>query len=567
MRKKVFIKLTILLLQLLAVRPCGAQDIEDIDVKHPVHLSGNVNLLLESYSATGIQNRKQPFTWMITGNPTLTVYGVDLPFSFLFSNFDNKYYQPFNQFGISPKYKWATAHLGYRNVVFNPFTLGGARMLGGGIELNPGILRFGVMYGRLNRSTTLDTLQNADPLAYRTQLSYTRMAYAVKLGIGSERNYFDVSYLKGWDVESSLAEQYRDTLPPQENAVPGLAWQFTIAKKLVWKTDLGISIYTNNIHGDGIIDSNAPDIAKKAASIFKLNTSTQYLIAGESKIGWHDDNWGFDVAYRRIDPDYKSMGVYFFQTDLEQWTFIPYLKLFINKLIVNGSAGFQHDNIVKLKLATSKRVIGSLNINVNPSPAFGLNANYSNYGITQNPTRTSLRSDLFKQVSQNFTLVPFVNLISGKASENFTLVASYQLLHSPQTSINTSPDQNTLVGSLTYAHTWLNSGLGGNVSINYNNTHIASQGDIGSYGLGLGATIPVWKKKTSVNINASYNSNYFNSNSNGHTINADASCNIPVYKKHTIQLAASYLNNTSKDVSFIQNFSEYIFRVGYGYSF
>jgi len=552
---------------LAAAQTVCAQDMEHVDLKKPVKFSGNINLQLESYFADGIENRRKPFSWVISGNPTLTILGVQLPFSFLFSNFENRYYQPFNQFGVSPYYKWIKLHLGYRNVEFNPFTLGGYRMLGGGIELNPKGFRFGFMYGRLNRSTTLDSLQNANPLAYRSQLSYTRMAYALKIGVGNEKNYFDISYLKGWDVEGSLEKKYRDSMPPQENTATGLAWQVTLFKKLVWKTDLGFSIYTNNIYSPDALDSNTEGIAKTFSSLIKLRTSTQYLLAGETRIGYHGNKAGADVAYRRVDPDYKSMGAYFFQTDVEQYTFTPYLRLDSGRLFINGSAGFQKDNLYDLKVATATRFIGNLNVSYNPSQTFGVNLNYSNYGITQNPTRTSAQSELFKQVSQNATVVPYFNFMTDKASENIQLVVSYQLLNSPKTSINTSPDQNTLVGSLVYAHTFLSSGLSANVSLNYNNTNISGQGKIGSYGLGAGTSVPVFKGKSNVSVNATYNNNYFNSKDNGYTLTGDASCTIPVYKKHSIQLAASYLNNQSKDESFVQSFSEYIFRLGYGLSF
>lgn len=568
MNRGIFVTGLIVLCAAFSAHKVYAQDIEQIDVKHPVKLSGNVNLQLESYSASGIANRRKPFSWLVTGNPTLTVFSVDVPFSFLFSNFENKYYQPFNQFGISPRYKWITLHLGYRNVLFNPFTLGDMRILGAGVELNPRGFRFGAMYGRVNRSTTLlDTLQNANPLAYRSQLSYTRMVYAAKIGVGGERNYFDISYLKGWDVENSLSPAYRDSFPPQEDKVLGFAWQKTMFKKIVWKTDIGLSVYTLNTTSSLVSDSFDLKQFKRTADFLQVRTSTQYLVAGETRLGWRDRNFGVDLIYRRVDPDYKSMGAYFFQSDVAQYTVAPYLKLDSGKLIINGNAGLQNDNLYKQKLATSKRFIGNLNVNYNPSQLFGVNANYSNYGITQNPTYLSTKADLFKQVSQNVTCVPYVNLIGETNARSIQLVASYQVLHSPTTSINTSPDQHTLVGTLVYSYTYTKRGLNFNGSLNYNSTNIAGQGKIGSYGVGAGCGIPVWNQKTSINVTASYNTNFYNSQFNGHAITADATCTIPVYKRHTIQLTASYLNNQSNDETFIQTFSEYIFRFGYGFAF
>jgi hypothetical protein len=89
---------------------------------------------MENYSVNGIEARRQPFTWTLNGAPTLTVLGVQMPFQFLFGNFENRFYQPFNQYGISPRYKWLTVHAGYRNVNFQPYTMAGYRLLGGGID-------------------------------------------------------------------------------------------------------------------------------------------------------------------------------------------------------------------------------------------------------------------------------------------------------------------------------------------------------------------------------------------------------------------------------------------------
>lgn len=63
----------------------NGQDIEQINLKKPVTFHGNLNLQLEYYHANGIPARQKEFSWLINGNPVLTVLGVDLPFSFVFS--------------------------------------------------------------------------------------------------------------------------------------------------------------------------------------------------------------------------------------------------------------------------------------------------------------------------------------------------------------------------------------------------------------------------------------------------------------------------------------------------
>lgn len=164
-----------------------AQDLESINLKKPITFHGNFNLQLEYYQSHGIPARKKDFSWLISGNPVVNVLGVDLPFSFLLSNYDNKFYQPFNQFGLSPRYKWATLHLGYRSLNFSNYTLAGYRMLGAGFELNPNKFRIGFMYGQLRRSTSIDSSMLTDPLYVRPIPTYKRLGIAGKIGYGTQK--------------------------------------------------------------------------------------------------------------------------------------------------------------------------------------------------------------------------------------------------------------------------------------------------------------------------------------------------------------------------------------------
>jgi hypothetical protein len=145
--------------------------------------------------------------------------------------------------------------------------------------------RFGFMYGRLNRSASIDSAQFANPLGFSPTPAYTRMAYAIKVGIGSDKNYFDVSYLKGWDKERSLDQKQRDSLPPAENKVLGLSWKLTFFKHFSWQTDVGFSHYTNDIYSEKIIlDSSDPKILRDLTKFFDTRISSQLLTAGETKI-------------------------------------------------------------------------------------------------------------------------------------------------------------------------------------------------------------------------------------------------------------------------------------------
>ncbi|WKZ66716.1 MAG: hypothetical protein QY325_02045 [Flavobacteriales bacterium] len=557
----------------------AAQDIQQVNLKKPVTLSGNLSFSMESYSVNGIPPRRQPFTWTLSGAPTLTVLGVQMPFQLLLGNFENRFYQPFNQYGISPRYKWITVHAGYRNINFQPYTLAGFRMLGGGVEINtayknePGStgLRFGFMYGRLNRSTALDSAQFANPLAFRPLPSYTRMAYAVKLGLGNDQGYFDVSYLHGWDVEESLRSGLRDSIAPQRNTAFGFSWKKDLYRKdkrrLFWKTDMGVSAYTlDTRQPEQVVNTDMGIVRDAARNWIDARISTQYLSAGETSLNYVGKGGGIGLAYKRVDPEYRSMGAYFFQNDIEQYTVTPSLRLDSGRVSINTSFGMQRDNLARQRLVTSERLIGNVNLNWNPTRTFGVNAGWSNFGVTQNPTRVSPDAELFKQVSNSWTLVPYFNKVGEKIVRTIQFVGVYQRLNSPVSTINAPADQHTLVGAFVYSRTWVARGITTTGSLNYNNT-VLPQGDVGSMGGGLGLGFPMLKRKLQVGVNGMYNRNHFNGEENGFTVSGVADLGIAVHKKGRLSLQGILMRNEAADETVFRSFEEVITRVTYGLNF
>lgn len=556
-----------------------AQDLQQIDLKKPVKLSGNLSFSMESYSVNGIPARRQPFTWTLSGAPTVTVLGVSMPFQLLLGNFENRFYQPFNQFGVSPRYKWLTVHAGYRNVNFQPYTLAGYRMLGGGVEINTAYkpdgprtgLRFGFMYGRLNRSTALDSAQFANPLAFRPLPSYTRMAYAVKLGVGHDQGYFDVSYLYGWDVEGSLTRAQRDSVAPQRNTAMGLSWRKDLYRKnkrrLFWKADLGLSAYTlDDRQPTQDVSGESNVVQDVVGGWLGAKISTQYLSAGETSLNYEGAGGGMGVSYKRVDPDYRSMGAYFFQNDIEQFTMTPHLRLDSGRVSINTSFGLQRDNLFGQRTVTSERLIGNVNLNWNPTRTFGVNASWSNFGVTQNPTRVSPDAELFKQVSNSYTLVPYFNKVGEKIVRTIQFVGVYQRLNSPVSTINAPADQHTLVGAFVYSRTWVARGLSTTGSLNYNNT-VLPQGDVGSLGGGVGVGFPVLKRKLQVGVNGMYNRNHFNGAENGFTLSGLLDLGIALHKKGRLSLQGILMRNEAADETVFRSFEEVITRVTYGLNF
>lgn len=163
-----FTKITLVLALTLPLT-LHSQDVEALlktFKNKPIQVSGGVSTNHIYYYSDGISPRRNnPYTYYAQGNLNFNIYNkVSLPFSFSYSNavFDYTYpqnQQSFNQFGLSPKYKWITLHGGYRSMTFSPYTLNGHIFLGGGAELAPSDkVDIALMYGRLQKAVEFDTL-------------------------------------------------------------------------------------------------------------------------------------------------------------------------------------------------------------------------------------------------------------------------------------------------------------------------------------------------------------------------------------------------------------------------
>ena len=60
------------------------------------------------------------------------------------------------------------------------------------------------MYGQCARSASIDSSMNANPLFIRPAPTFKRMAMPPGWVYGTDKNYIDLIYFKGWDKENSL---------------------------------------------------------------------------------------------------------------------------------------------------------------------------------------------------------------------------------------------------------------------------------------------------------------------------------------------------------------------------
>ena len=387
--------------------------------KRALTFRGNISLNMVGYAVGGIPSRAEPFSAVLSANVTINLYDIEIPLILILSDKQKSYAQPFNQFGISPRWKWITIHAGYRNIAFSNYTLAGKTFLGGGIELNPSLFRFGFVYGRFNRSTNESQVYEND---YQPQ--YKNAGFAVKLGVGNEKNFFDLILLRIKDDSNSAKQPDTGLIrTPVQNLVSGFNSRFTFFKRLVLEAEFAVSLYTANLGAPAISDVEDDAFLRTINKFTVINQSSEYYSAGRASLQYKSELFSCKLEYKRIDPNYRSLGAYFLNNDLENLTLSPTFGLFKRKLYISGSIGLQRDNLRATKRATSIRTIGNVSVSMNPSSRFGIDANYGNYSISQQSGRMPL-SDTTKvhQANQNFSVLPRLFLFNTKRNHLIMLI-------------------------------------------------------------------------------------------------------------------------------------------------
>lgn len=538
-----------------------AQNVEQIAKQKPFALNGNFGIGLGTYSVKGIPARQRDFSYIFNGAPTLSIYGVSFPFSVVVSDQQRNYTQPFNQYGISPTYKWITIHAGWRSLEFSPFTLAGHNFLGGGVELNPGKLRLGFVYGRFNKAIAEDLNQ---PLALAQQPAYKRTGYSAKVGLGTERNHVDVIFLNAKDDPNSLTQPITASiLNPAENMVLGISSRFSL-KRFVWDMDVSGSIYTRNVLSDTVQNLKL-DKVDFIRDLITLNSSTQLLTAGQTSLGYNAANYSVKLKYRRVDPDYKSMGAYYFETDVQNYTVEGMWRLFKSQVQIGGSFGIQNDNILKDKALRSNRKIGSANVSYN-KPSYGIDLRYTNFGITQDRGLNPI-IDQFRVARTNHNLSSMLRYSINKEgiAHGFVLVGNLQSLVDLNDFTRPNSKSNSKMLNLSYQFGLPKKAFGASANMSYTVADV-SFGRTIFYGPTLGINQSFDQGKLGFGASLSYQLQKNNSVDAGSIFNSNFNSSYRLGKRNAATLNLNYLKSNSKDIT-LPSFNELRSNLGLVHSF
>jgi hypothetical protein len=340
--------------------------------------------------------------------------------------------------------------------------------------------------------------------------------------------------------------------------VVGISSRVTFFGDLIsWKIDAGGSAFTRDIRQEKIdvSDTDVPDVV---TDLYTPRISSIFNWSGETSLMLNLKNFSIGGSYRRVNPDYRTLGINYINDDVENITLNTSFSLRENQLNISGSYGIQKNNLNQKQTSRTDRTIGSVNLNFNPSSVFGITMQYSNFNIDQVVVRDTVIMDsmLVDQVNHNLNVFPRFTFVSGNHIHNIVLGGTYQKLQDQNFA-----DNKILNGNLNYGLTFTNVGLTLNTGFNYQKM---DRGDFTNsrYGFSLSGRKSFFDNKFSLRLSGTYNINKRNQEQ-GTLINSRINASYRLSNRQSLNVSFSIVNRSIQS----NKFTEMRGNVGYRISF
>lgn len=552
------------------------------DFGKPFDYTGGIGLNMRSYSAIGAEDRQDPFVYNFNANFNARVYKLNLPFSLnittrnlehayphpkdLYNSFRNDVTnsiaaqrQRFVRFGVSPRYKWIRTHFGHRSMNFSQYTMSNLVFLGAGAELTPGKLRFAAMYGQLAKAEPVD-LSLVTPNIPRFQ----RKGWGIKAGYGTETDFVEVILFQAKDLQKSIF--LPDTLPqmvsPEHNEALGLVFQKTFFEKFRFKADIGASALSPNMN-----DDRADNKFPHPVFLFQGRQTTLYKKAMEALLDYQAKVYTLGLKYRRVDPGYKTLGAYFFNSDLEEWTLNLSTGLLDGAILLNGNGGIQRNNLDGAKPNRLTRLVGSMDAVFSKGP-FSLTANYTNNSANIaylfDPGDDTLNVIIVTQ-DAGFSAT-YIIQDSSKIAHVFSLSGNAQLVTDDVEDPSTSAFSRMHLGNFVYALNNGETGMGFQARLTYNQNRLSAL-QMKRFGIGFGLTQILLDGKLRAGVDINHFTTKMEGINNTGNLVFGLNLNWNPSSAHTLTMTWNYLDTKTTGAGNAMKFGELIGTLGYQYSF
>lgn len=547
MIRRLFILLTALFI--ITITNLQAQSFRIEDLKNlfgkgnPLKFSGGFSANSVVNAGNGASGR-DPWAYYLNGNVNLNIYGqVNLPFSFSLTNSGSSYKLPSspNRLSIHPSYKCVTGHIGDVSMTFSPYTLNGYIFTGAGVRLTPDGWEFAALYGRFQKAVEFEESHPAFLPAYK------RMGYGVKAARIKEKYQVAINVFGAKDKISSLAVP-PDSLgvAPMENLASSVSFIYKPVNFIEIGGEYGLSMLTTDMR-------SANDEMSGILNLWSgSNMSSAVYHAFKVQLSYVGETNRFGVGYERIDPNYRTLGAYYFTNDIENITVNAYQSFWENKMSVSLSVGYEHDDLKKSKASASSRVVASGNVTASFSERVNANLSYTNF-----QTYTNVRSNFelinqennldrldtlnFVQLSQSANLN--MNIITKKDEaqlHNLNINLSYQDAANKQGGVYHPGSVTEMINAGTsYSWTFLKSGLSLNGALNFNNSKILNGNTI-TWGPTVGISSRLFNKKVNLGSSLSYNTGSLEGIKQNEVFMCRVNSSYSPIQRHSITLAYNF---------------------------
>ncbi|HTO37917.1 MAG TPA: hypothetical protein VL021_05790 [Brumimicrobium sp.] len=532
--------LLVFLFALFSSSSAFGQDIEKLKDEKPFTISGGVGAGATFFHSNQAFKHRDPFAWRFNAHLTPTVYGFSFPFSVVITQFSKSYQAPFTQIGISPTYKWASLHLGYRHLSLSPLVFQGSSFLGVGIELKPKMFQFSAFYGRLNKAIAYDQTIDQSLMP-----QYSRIGWGGKIGVGTQKQNFSLQFFRGKDDKESINLMYDPDDPlsriaPQDNSVLGTSWRFLILKRLSFTGDLAVGLISQDIKYDYISEESGLKIPKFVKAIAPPNYSSVLSYSGQTMLGLSLKKFYMSLGYKRVGPDFVSLGVPYAINDIQMFSGTMSTQLLKNKISLNLTGNHQENNLDKKRATSIQTNMGNLNVNANINENWNLNVNTTVVYVYQKDGLLALTdSTRMNQLMTSLNISPTYSIGGEQYMHSAGLNLSFTDLNDNNTATQEYTDGSSYNGSMNYNITFNRHSAGALFILNYSK-YIQTHHQYQSVGLNVGGNIQLLKTKSlSLNGMIGY---YFNKSSSfqtGNNTTFSLNCSYRL-KKHAFGLFTNY---------------------------
>jgi len=573
--KQIYITLLIGLFSFAA----RSQDVNLEDIKgqlqkklksKPVRVTGGLGLnTVYEYNAGAGQQNFQPFTYIVSANVNFNVYGYNLPFTFAYSNRKFQYSNPtfrFNRFAFHPRYKKWAAHIGDISTSYSPYTLSGFQYRGAAVEYNPGNWQVQALYGRFMKAVPEDSLITP---------SYKRMGAGIKTVYKNGSKKIGINIFHAGDDKNSIATPVlakNQGISPIAGTAFSIEGSYPVIKNLVLEAEYATSALTRNLNYS---DSASGSIGILQKIAVRANATTNVYHAYKAGLSYTFLQSSVGLHYERVDPEYQTLGGYFFTNDFENMTVNFSQSLWKSKATISLNGGLQRDDLMHTKESDMKMVVFGANITARPTEKLNIGLTYSNFQsytfirtgfekINQVTPYDNLDTLNFTQLSQNAAANISYNISQDKDRVQSVMcnISYAETANKKGDVIKTGDLTRFTNGNANYNVSFVPKDMTVSVGFNYA-LNYAAQMNSTTWGPNISVGKAYFKKLLRTNYGIAYNS----ANGAGRTssvFNVRAGASTTLSKKHNLNLNAIWQKRGGTSIPSVTYTS---ITGGYSYSF